>query len=160
MRRLAEMVLPTCIISVEASWDSVCTINHHPKDDRLACLVTAIEDFTNSQCPDLNLEIRLMQGTLDEAASMHCNQFDRMHLLAATAPHSGAWLSAVPVEVFGLLLSDDAVCSNVALRLGTCIQQLHCCHCGAMSDSMGYYNLSCHRNPSHLPCHPTLNVIY
>ena len=42
-----------------------------------------------------------------------------------TAPHSGAWLSAIPVEYLGLLLPDEAVRVGVALRLGTRVQQPH-----------------------------------
>lgn len=67
-----------------------------------------------------------MQHAVDAAASMHimdellanANQFDHARLLAITAPHSIARVSAVPVEVLGLL-SDAAVCVNIAVRLDT-----------------------------------------
>lgn len=46
---------------------------------------------------------------------------------------------------------------NIALRLGTCIQQPHCCCCGAKSDVLGHHSLSCYKNPCRLPCHAALN---
>ena len=149
--------------------DLVCTINRRPHGDRLACLDSALETFTNNQCPDFTTESGLKQRTLDEAASKHrqdnlishANQVARARLLAAAAPLSGAWLSAIPVESLGLLLPDEAVRVNVALRLGLRVQQPHRCLCGAMTDSFGYHNLSCHRNPGRLPRHAALNdVVY
>ncbi|MPC92278.1 hypothetical protein E2C01_087357 [Portunus trituberculatus] len=87
-----------------------------PNGDRLDRLDSAVAIFRNTQCPDLNTELGLRQRTLDGAASQHrlddlfthANQVDRARLLAATAPNSGAWLSAIPVESLGLLLPDDA----------------------------------------------------
>ena len=125
--------------------------------------------FRNTQCPDLNIELGLQQRTLDGAASQHrlddllarANQVERARLLAAKAPHSGAWLSAIPVESLGLLLPDDAVRVNVALRLGLRVQQPHRCRCGASTDAFGHHSLSCQRNPGRLPRHAALNdVVY
>lgn len=169
VRRLADVALPAYIASLEASRDLVCTINRRPTGDRLARLDSALETFTGNQCPDLNTEPGLTQRTLDEAASKHrldnllarANQVDRARLLAAAAPHSGAWLSAIPVESLGLLLPDEAVRVNVALRLGTRVQQPHRCRCGVTTDALGHHSLSCHRNPGRLPRHAALNdVVY
>ena len=143
----------------------VCTINHRPNGDRWARLDSALETFTTNQCPDYTTELGLTQRSLDEAASKHrqadlisrANQVDRARLLAAAAPHSGSWLSAVPVECLGLLLPDEAVRVNVALRLGTPVQQPHRCRCGTMTDAYGYHSLSCHLNPGRLPRHAALN---
>lgn len=67
-------MLPAHIVSVKASQDLIHTINRCPDDDRLACLASVIAVFTNSHCPDLNLELRLAQHALDKTASMHCTE--------------------------------------------------------------------------------------
>ena len=165
VRRLEDVALPAYIASVEASRDLVCSINRRSNGDRPAHLTTAIETFAGEQCPDLNPDLPLTQRLLDEAACKHrqdtllaqANQIDRARLLAAAALHSGAWLSAIPVECLGLLLPDDAVRVGVALRPGTRVQQPHCCRCGTMADAFGYHSLSCHRNPGRLPRHAALN---
>ena len=128
-------------------------------------MTSAIEAFKSIQCPDLDPETTLSQRTLDELASKHrlnnllvrANQIHRARLLAATAPYSGAWLSAVPVECLGLLLPDEAVRVNVALRLGLPVQQPHRCRCGDMSDALGHHSLSCKKNPGRQPRHIALN---
>ena len=169
IRRLADVALPAYIASLEASRDLVCTINRLPHGDRLARLASALEAFTGNQCPGLDVEPDLSQRALDLAASTHrrnemlarANQVDRSRLLAAAAPHSGAWLSAIPVESLGLLLPDEAVRINVALRLGKRVQQPHRCRCGTITDALGHHSLSCHRNPGRLPRHAALNdVVY
>lgn len=111
MRWQVDMTQPAYITSVEASQDLVYTIHCHPRDDRLACLASAIEDFTTNQYPELNPELRLMLHTLDKSASMHsvdnllacANQFDCVSLLAATTPHNRARFLVVPTEGFSLL---------------------------------------------------------
>lgn len=87
------------------------------------------------------------------------NQLDRARLLAAAAPHTGAWLSAIPVACLGLLLPDDAVRVGVALRLGCAIQIPHKCCCGSMTDELGHHNLSCRFNAGRFPRHAALNDI-
>lgn len=169
VRRLADVALPAYISSLEASRDLVCTINRRPNGDRLARLDSALVVFKNTQCPDLSAELCLQQRTLDGAASQHrlddllarANQVDRARLLAAAAPHSGAWLSAIPVESLGLLLPDDAVRVNAALRLGLRVQQPHHCRCGTLTDALGHHSLSCYSTPGRLPRHAALNdVVY
>ena len=168
-RRLTDVALPAYIASVEESRELVCTINRQPNGDRPLRLTSAMESFTRNQCPHFDLDLPLTQRTLDEEASKHrlntllaqANQVNRARLLAAVAPHSGAWLSAVPVECLGLLLPDDAVRIGVALRLGTSIQQPHRCRCGTTTDAYGYHSLSCPRNPGRQPRHTALNdLIY
>ena len=167
IRRMADVALPAFISSMDATRGLVCTINHRPDGDRPTRLASAVDEFTASQVPDLTAEEPLDQRHLDELASrrrldnlLHdANQVDRARLLAASAPHSGAWLSALPVEKLGLLLPDEAVRTGVALRLGAPVQQPHRCRCGAMSDKLGHHNLSCRRDPGRLPRHAALNDV-
>ncbi|KAK3865192.1 hypothetical protein Pcinc_029180 [Petrolisthes cinctipes] len=130
-----------------------------------------MEDFKNQQCPDFNIDpdISLTQRHLDEEASTarsnyllsRANQVDRARLLAAASPHSGAWISTLPMECLGLLLPDDAVCIGVALRLGVSVHQPHCYKCGGMTDKFGHHSLSCRHDPGRLLRHPSLNdVVY
>jgi len=47
--------------------------------------------------------------------------------LAASAPHSGDWLLALPVSSCGMKLADDVVRVTVSLRLGCGICVAHIC---------------------------------
>lgn len=98
--------MPRRMADVGATRGLVCTINHRPNSDRPPRLVSAIDEFSTRQCPDLDQEEPLTQRHLDESASRHrldnllreVNQVDRARLLAASVAHSGAWLSALPAE--------------------------------------------------------------
>ncbi|KAK3887056.1 hypothetical protein Pcinc_008821 [Petrolisthes cinctipes] len=87
----------------------------------------------------------------------HANQDDRARLLDIASPHSGAWLSALPIECLGLLLPDYVVCIGVALRLGVPVQQPHRCKCGGMTDKFGPHSLSSRHDPGRLPRHTAFN---
>ena len=45
------------------------------------------------------------------------NEHEKASFLAASAPHSGDWLLALPITACGLRLDDEAVRTAVALRL-------------------------------------------
>jgi len=59
--------------------------------------------------------------------------------LAASSPHSGDWLQAMPVSSCGLRLDDEAVRIGVGLRLGLTLCVPHKCHCGALVDAQAKY---------------------
>ena len=63
--------------------------------------------------------------------------------LAAVTPHSGAWLSALPISACGLRLDDEAVRVAVALRLGLKLCIAHDCRCGQPVDAWGTHALVC-----------------
>src|SRR6267154_2808690 len=50
-------------------------------------------------------------------SSLHTSREKAIHL-AASAPHSGSWLTAMPIATCGLRFEDEAVRIGVALRLG------------------------------------------
>lgn len=128
-RRLVDVALPAHIASLEATRELVNLINPCISSDRSNTLVIAIDRFVNAMCPSFDSNESLKQRHLDERASFvrfqqlvnESNQLDCARLLAAAAPHTGAWLSAIPVACLGLLLPDDAVRVGVALRLGCAI---------------------------------------
>ncbi|KAK4303548.1 hypothetical protein Pmani_017348 [Petrolisthes manimaculis] len=92
------------------------------------------EDFKNQQCPDFNIDpdTNLIQRQLDEEYLPPDSTTSCLVPTRSTVPacllqhlHIGAWLSTLPVECLGLLLSDDAVHIRVALRLDVIVQHPH-----------------------------------
>ena len=63
--------------------------------------------------------------------------------MAASAPHSGDWLHALPLSTCGLRLDNEAVRVAVGLRLGTSLCEPHQCPCGKQVDARGTHGLSC-----------------
>jgi len=57
--------------------------------------------------------------------------------LAASSPHSGDWLFALPIASCGLRLDDEAVRVGVGLRLGLPLCVPHQCSCGSLVDTSG-----------------------
>ena len=78
---------------------------------------------------------------------------------AASQPHSGAWLNALPSPMVGNLLDDDSVRIGVAIRLGLPICQQHRCRCGATVDRFGLHPLSCRLSAGRIPRHYALNDV-
>ena len=77
--------------------------------------------------------------------------------MAATAPHSGDWLNALPIPSWGLRLDDEAVGVAVALRLGLGICVPHSCSCGEDVDAWGQHG--CKRAPGRTQRHQALNEV-
>ena len=88
------------------------------------------------------------------------NQLHRARLLAASQPHTAAWLQAVPVPNLGLHLDEESVRVAVALRLGAAVCAEHACRlCGRKVDALGHHGLSCLRSAGRLPRHAHLNEV-
>ena len=121
VRRMKDVALPAFTSSMSATQDLVRQINGHSGDDEPHLLSAALNAFRDYQCPDYDsnpsTETPISQRQLDEAACRRRleallernNQVHRARLLAAAAPHSGAWLDAIPVESLGPLLPDEAM---------------------------------------------------
>ena len=77
--------------------------------------------------------------------------------LAATAPHSGDWLLALPITQCGLRLDNEAVRIAVALRLGLDLGVPHLCRCGAHVDASGLHAFVCRHAPGRIARHQALN---
>ena len=84
---------------------------------------------------------------------------EKATFLAATAPHSGAWLSALPIAACGLRLDDEAVRVAVALRLGLNVCVPHQCSCGADVDAWGQHAWSCKHAAGRIQRHHALNDV-
>jgi len=56
---------------------------------------------------------------------------------AASSPHSGDWLFALPLTPCGLRLHDEAARIAVSARLGMSIFVPHNCHCESLVDAHG-----------------------
>ena len=87
------------------------------------------------------------------------DQIALARLRAAAAPHTGAWLQALPSPALGLHLGGDTVRISVALRIGADVTQPHQCHCGKVVHSDGHHGLSCKYSAGRLPRHSHLNDI-
>ena len=87
------------------------------------------------------------------------NQVHRARVLAAGAPHSGAWLNSTPLPSLGLHLDDSSVQVAVSLRLGAPTCQRHRCRCGQLVDELGHHGLSCRYSGGRLPRHANLNDV-
>jgi len=79
--------------------------------------------------------------------------------LAASAPHSGAWLSALPLATCGLRLDDEAVRVGVALRLGLQLCIAHECRCGTLVDVWGTHAMVCKHASARQSRHSAINDI-
>ena len=64
---------------------------------------------------------------------------------AASSPHSGDWLFALPISPCGLCLDDEAVRIAVSVRLGMAICVPHNCHCGSLVDAHGLHSFVCRK---------------
>ena len=87
------------------------------------------------------------------------DQTCRAHLIAATAPSSGAFLQVVPMSLVGTRLDNTAMRIAVALRLGAHLCIPHVCICGATVDNTRMHGLSCRKSGSCIARHNATNGI-
>jgi hypothetical protein len=87
----------------------------------------------------------LLNGQQMFVLSAARDQVSKARLIAAAAPHSGAFLHARPCLSLGTRLDDSSLRIAVALRLGAPICAPHACICGGIVDSTGTHGLSCRK---------------
>jgi len=75
------------------------------------------------------------------------------------APHSGDWLSALPIASCGLRMDDESVRVAVALRLGLGVCVPHSCLCGEAVDAWGQHAFVCKHASGRTQRHHALNDI-
>jgi len=102
-------------------------------------------------------DVPLVQRKLQEVMSAANTQVGRARLFAATAPHSGDFLNAVPCSAVGTRLDDTSLRLAVALRIGAKICAPHSCVCGARVDSDGIHALACRKSAGRHMRHSAVN---
>ena len=83
----------------------------------------------------------------------------RARLLAASSPHSGDWLNALPIASVGLRLSDEEIRIATGFRLGINLGAPHQCICGTSVDALGLHALSCGKVTGRHQRHNQINDI-
>ena len=130
IQNLTSIVLPCYISSLHISSSLVQKITRHQLTGRLPELNMA-KKALSSKCgisdpADIPTgEQALKQRSWDDLIcniefndlTNSANQVHSARLLAAAAPHTGAWLQALPSPVLGLHLSDEIIRISVSLRL-------------------------------------------
>jgi len=99
----------------------------------------------------------LTEGLNNNNKKKKIDAAQKAQLLAASSPHSGDWLLALPVASCGLRLDDEAVRVAVSLRLGLNLGAPHTCRCCAEVDARGLHGLVCKRASSRIARHQQLN---
>ena len=126
------------------SWGTLC-------DAPLPSGVAAYRQSTWDK-PVVDSSFNIIMSSLVDAS-------DKARLLAAAAPHSGAWLHALPISNCGLRLDDEAVRVAVGLRLGTTLCLPHPCQCGRVVDPQGAHAWSCKRASARIIRHTAIVVV-
>ena len=169
LRSVYSLALPCYIASLTSSLSLVREICSFVPDADPPSLISAVAEFTtmtgvtdpptgeaaSSQREWDEMAVCKIKDRLLESA----NQLHHARLLAASAPHTGAWLQALPLPNLGLHLDDDCVRIATALRLGAPVCESHLCRCGRQVDSLGHHGLSCLYSKGRLPRHANLNDV-
>ena len=100
--------------------------------------------------------VKLQEAKVSSAAQ---DQASKARLIAAAAPHSGAFLHARPCGALGTKLDNSPLRIAVALRLGAPVCLQHKCVCGATVDCTGRHGLSCHKSAGRLSRHSAVNEL-
>jgi hypothetical protein len=99
----------------------------------------------------------LAETALQRVVSAAPNQAGRARLIAAAAPHSGAFLQAVLMTSVCTRLDNTSIRIAIALRLGASVCAPHRCICVAVVDSSGIHGLSCRKSSGRFARHNTVN---
>jgi hypothetical protein len=100
-----------------------------------------------------------VDATFASLFAAQTDDYHRARLIAASAPHSGDWLNALPLSSCGLRLEDDAIRIAVGLRLGANLCEPHECICGTKVTARGNHGLSCRRSSGRTLRHNYINDI-
>src|SRR3984893_10952456 len=87
------------------------------------------------------------------------DKVEQARLKALSSPHSGDWLTALPISACGLRVDNEAIRVAVGLRLGARICEAHKCIYDAAVDARGLHCLSCKRSGGRMSRHQHLNDI-
>ena len=119
-----------------------------------------VEIWCSSRCAPTETAVLGRPGVLVDQAltrSSLTSPSQSVSFLAATSPHSGDWLFALPIASCGLRLDDEAVRIGVGLRLGLPLYVPHQCRCGSQVHAHGLHSFVCKRAPGRSGRHHALN---
>jgi len=115
----------TIFDSVRPSEDEVLDV-YLSKWQSIPCVVLPSEPLPTKQSFYDSPGITQTRQQVEESKS---DATRKAQFLAASVPHSGDWLLALPVASRGIKLDDEAVRVAVALRLGLNLGAPHTCRC-------------------------------
>ena len=177
IRLATQVALPAFLSSVASSSTLVLTLLPHSLhcsagiNDQL--FTVAVEKWKEqsgqNELPQLITtqkawELPLVGVVVERVLSAAPNQAGIARLLAAAAPHSGAFLQVLPCSAIGTRLDDTSLRVAVALRLGVPVCAPHTYACEVRDSAM--YGLPMHQNyfspankkfPEHFT--PTINIL-
>ena len=87
------------------------------------------------------------------------SELDQARILAASAPHSGDWIHAVPSDNCGLLLDDGTLRIAVGVRLDSALCLPYTCICEASIDEKCLHSFACKKNSDRYIRHSILNDV-
>ena len=146
---LQDLILARCDPCTDAAFSDLSSL--WSSTHNLPCLCPPLASVQKAwDRPFIDSDKELI---LSSAADSH----HRATLLAASAPHSGDWLHALPISSCGLRLDDESIRVAVGLRLGVNLCEPHPCPCGSLVDSRGTHGLACKRSSGRIARHHHLN---
>ena len=162
LRRVEALSLPCYISSLTKSQHLIHQILPTIQFERPQQLIEAETCFSRKY-PTADIpkeEAKHLQRNWDESVCQYefnnllnsANQIHSARLLAAAAPHSGAWLHALPLAEIGMNMNPETVRIAVALRLGARICEPHRCRCGKLVDTLGHHGLACSKSKKDGAC--------
>jgi hypothetical protein len=101
----------------------------------------------------------LVEAQEEKVSAAANDQTEKTRLIAAAAPHSGAFLHARPCVSLGTRLDNSSLRIAVALWLGAPVCLPHTCVCEATVDSFGRHGLSCRKSAGRLSRHSAVNEL-
>ena len=162
IRCASDLALPAFIsstASVEKAVAKVLGVSvaaDPPRDRALQLVGPAPGNPTSQKEWDLALSRARYDNLINDATDAR----RKVRLLAAAAPHSGAWLNALPSSSLGLKLTDEQARISVAVRIGAPLCQPHNCQgCDAPVDRLGTHGLGCRKSAGRHARHSTVNGI-
>jgi hypothetical protein len=171
IRKATQIALPAFLSSVTASQSLVAQLLPHRLRDMAGTsdpvfTAAVMEWQTRTGSASVQPPFATEQKNWDEplvsvqemmVLSAAPDQVSKARLIAASAPHSGAFLHARPCSSLGTRLDNSSLRIAVALRLGAPICAPHVCICGDMVDSTGTHGLSCRKSAGRLSRHSAVN---
>jgi len=172
IRLATQVALPAFLSSVASSADLVVQLLpprlHSSASINDQLFITAVDEWKirtgQTQPPQVivsqkSWDVSLVGVAKERVLSAVHNQAGIARLIAAAAPHSGAFLQALPCSAVGTRLDDASLRVAVALRLGAAVCAPHTCICGAAVDTSGVHGLSCRKSAGRHARHNALNDI-